>query len=414
MNTGPNNAQKTKTCTNCGETKPLSDFQYIKTQRRFVSQCKACINAKRVARARSHGRPPKKHVTNLLKGTKICSGCKQEKRLEDFYVSNGHYNYLCKECSRKKDTNKRRASGIKSKEEQRLEWEQKGEKPCIKCGNIKPLNDFKINNKTNRKKNVCTECEKNYYKEYREKNSNHKKETWMKWYEKNKDEIINYQKKYRESHKEQIRTRAKKYASQNTDKIRAQKAQYYKDNKEQLRQKNREYYRQNSEMLKEYQRQYAQKNVEKIFERRKAYRERNADILKERKKEYGKRNRQTITASWLSRRRNDPLFKLSTQARNLIRMSLSGRGYTKDTHTYEILGCDYETLWEHLKNTWLDNYGTEWNGEEYHIDHIVPLATAKTEQEIKDLCYYKNLQLLKPHDNLVKNKNLNWQLKKPE
>ena len=58
----------------------------------------------------------------------------------------------------------------------------------------------------------------------------------------------------------------------------------------------------------------------------------------------------------------------------------------------------------HLKETWLKNYGKEWNGEPYHIDHIIPLATATSEKEIIDLCYYKNLQMLTPKDNLVKNK----------
>ena len=92
-------------------------------------------------------------------------------------------------------------------------------------------------------------------------------------------------------------------------------------------------------------------------------------------------------------------------------MALISRGYPKNTHTYEIIGCDYNTLWEHLKDSWLKNYGTEWNGEEYHIDHIVPLATARTEQDVIRLCHYTNLQMLKPEDNLEKRDKLDWTIK---
>ena len=37
-----------------------------------------------------------------------------------------------------------------------------------------------------------------------------------------------------------------------------------------------------------------------------------------------------------------------------------------------------------------------------YIDHIVPLATATTENEVLKLCHYKNLQLLTAEDNLAK------------
>ena len=45
-----------------------------------------------------------------------------------------------------------------------------------------------------------------------------------------------------------------------------------------------------------------------------------------------------------------------------------------------------------------------------HIDHIIPLATAKTEKEVLDLCKINNLQLLTPEDNMSKKDKLDWSL----
>ena len=42
------------------------------------------------------------------------------------------------------------------------------------------------------------------------------------------------------------------------------------------------------------------------------------------------------------------------------------------------------------------------NHGEWHIDHKKPLASAKTEEELKKLCHYTNLQPLWALDNIRK------------
>jgi hypothetical protein len=53
--------------------------------------------------------------------------------------------------------------------------------------------------------------------------------------------------------------------------------------------------------------------------------------------------------------------------------------------------------------------GMNWdNIGEWHIDHIIPLSSAETEQETIKLCHYTNLQPLWAFDNLSKGNSLDW------
>ncbi len=401
-----------KTCSNCGEEKPLSAFQYIASQQRYVNQCKDCINEKRRARARLKGVKPKEQVTDLVNGTKRCSHCREIKPLQEFYfdTATNSYNYLCKKCARAKDKQKRLAKGIMSASERNQKDIERGAKVCNKCGKEKTLDNFNKDNRTGHYRGYCIECEQKYFKEYQKNNKNKIHARYQRYYEENAEALKAYQKEYRKNNPEKKRESDRRYNQANKEKIKAYRTKYYEDKKDYFRQKHHEYYEQHADEIKAYQKTYATENADLVFERRRKYREKNADVIRKRKREYGLKNRHKITEYYLTKRANDPLFKLSTQVRGLIRMSLKGKGYNKNTHTYEILGCDYETLWEHLKATWKKNYGTEWNGEPYHIDHIIPLATAKTEQDVIELCHYTNLQLLKPEDNQSKSDKLEWQI----
>ena len=64
-----------------------------------------------------------------------------------------------------------------------------------------------------------------------------------------------------------------------------------------------------------------------------------------------------------------------------------------------------------LLSTYKNNYGYEWDKKEpVHIDHIIPLATAKTKEEVIKLNHYTNLQLLKAKDNWQKRDKLDWKI----
>ena len=87
-------------------------------------------------------------------------------------------------------------------------------------------------------------------------------------------------------------------------------------------------------------------------------------------------------------------------------------GYNKNTRTYKILGCTYEEFKLHIESKfeeWMnwDNYG-KYNGEErygWDLDHIIPLSSATTEEDIIRLNHYSNIQPLCSYVNRVVKRN---------
>ena len=77
------------------------------------------------------------------------------------------------------------------------------------------------------------------------------------------------------------------------------------------------------------------------------------------------------------------------------------KGYAKSSKTTAILGCDWKTLKLHIERQFTKNMTWE-NRSEWHIDHIVPLASANTEEELIALNHYTNLRPMWAEDNLSK------------
>ena len=114
----------------------------------------------------------------------------------------------------------------------------------------------------------------------------------------------------------------------------------------------------------------------------------------------------SINKYYRNRRKEDELFAVTCRCRRRIQNFIKKSGYKKTSKTFEMIGCTPEQLLEHLHKTWYDNYGTEYNGEPVHIDHIIPLSSAETEEDMYKLCHYTNLQYLKPEDNLAKSDSI--------
>ena len=217
-------------------------------------------------------------------------------------------------------------------------------KKCNKCLKEKPINEF--NNHKGGKYGVmanCKLCRKLYTK------------------------------KYRETNKEKEFLRHKKYRLENANKEKQRASIFY------------------------------QKNKSKINEYRKNYNLLNKDKVSLQFKIAGEKWRNKNKHYVAKRRETDYMYKIRVNLTSRINRFFKYSKMTKNCKTMDILGISIEGFKEHLESKFTErmnfnNYGMRG----WHIDHIIPLSSAETEEEIIKLCHYTNLQPLWWDENIKK------------
>lgn len=160
-----------------------------------------------------------------------------------------------------------------------------------------------------------------------------------------------------------------------------------------------------------YSVKYRKRNKEIISEKGKAYHENNKTKISKRKSQYYIENREYILKrnyAWESEaKQGKPLFALRKVLRSRTAEAFYRGGFSKNSKTAEMLGCDWDFFLSHLQSKF--TAGMTWeNRGEWHMDHIIPLSSAKTEEKLIALCHYTNLQPLWAADNLKKSDSLDW------
>lgn len=153
----------------------------------------------------------------------------------------------------------------------------------------------------------------------------------------------------------------------------------------------------------------------KYKEYNKKWREKNKEYLKNKIKEYYTSHQEERIKYNIEYQKNreqiDPIYKMSRHLRKIIfnsfKRNKSG-SFRKSSKTEEILGCSLEFFISYLLNkcpegTMINDFGEKG----YHIDHIIPLSSANTQEEVTKLCHYTNLQPLWWKDNLLKSNKTN-------
>lgn len=107
---------------------------------------------------------------------------------------------------------------------------------------------------------------------------------------------------------------------------------------------------------------------------------------------------------YIKNARKDPFQKLKQSLRKRTHLAFQKHSWKKGG-SEKLLGCSFEEAKEHIENLFTE--GMHWhnhgNCEEcWHIDHIIPFASATTQEELITLCHYTNLQPLWRFDNLSK------------
>jgi len=198
-------------------------------------------------------------------------------------------------------------------------------------------------------------------------------------FHKNKNSLDGHKSKCKECRKQESKERYlnnieyfEKYRKENRDKINAKLTEWRKNNPE-------------------YRRTYYEKNYEKEIGYYKSKHEKN----KKNQTEYVKK-----------KYKNDILYSLKIKLNGRLHKVLKRNNFEKKYRFTEILGCSLEEFKLYFESKFTE--GMSWNlmGKEIHIDHIIPCASAKTEEEMIKLFHYSNLQPLWVKDNIKKSNKI--------
>ena len=156
-------------------------------------------------------------INNYME-TKKCKLCEENKSLNEFYLCGGKYSSRCKKCfgEYQKNNPNRKEIEKKCREKNKEILNEKRKKRYY--DNVEKTREYNRNlmkkrraeNPEKYKEYSQSEKNKQYQKEYREKNKEKQKQYIKDYYLKNQNELKNYQKNYQKENKEIRNKRYKK------------------------------------------------------------------------------------------------------------------------------------------------------------------------------------------------------------
>jgi len=122
---------------------------------------------------------------------------------------------------------------------------------------------------------------------------------------------------------------------------------------------------------------------------------------------YTETRRQYLKKYNRNKQETDRRYRLTKALRCAINNGFRAKGFTKKSRSVEIIGCSYEEFEKHIESLFQEKMTWENRGVHgWHIDHIIPVCTATTEEELIKLTHYTNLRPLWATDNLKKGSKL--------
>jgi hypothetical protein len=158
---------------------------------------------------------------------------------------------------------------------------------------------------------------------------------------------------------------------------------YRKENRDKINRKITEWRKNNPN----YRSDYYNKNYEKEINYSRIKNKKNREYLKDyQKKKYNE----------------DIVFAMRIKLSSRLNKVLKKNNFKKNSKFIEILGCSLENFKLYFESKFTKDMSWDLMGKEIHIDHIIPCASAKTEEEMIKLFHYTNLQPLWAKDNMSK------------
>lgn len=156
----------------------------------------------------------------------------------------------------------------------------------------------------------------------------------------------------------------------------------------------------------EYAKKYTIENRTKYLQSQKRYRENNYDKISE----YNKKNKDAVlkrTNIHYHKNKSNEIYILKRKLRDSIRRCFKYTNTIKNRRSEETLGCSIEFFKEYIESKFID--GMTWSNHGFygwHLDHIIPVSSSKTELDIIKLNHYTNFQPLWCIDNLKKSNKM--------
>lgn len=183
---------------------------------------------------------------------------------------------------------------------------------------------------------------------------------------------------------------AKAYYSNNSDIIKAKVSSYRSANPGKAAEAKRISRHKKLDEYKARERAYYQKNKERVISRAAEYSSKNPE-----------RKAATNARYVRTRMAIDPVFRLTYAIRCRLGQAFRSKSIPKRGRTRDMIGCGWDQLKAHIEAKFLPGMSWE-NREAWHIDHMTPLSSASTVEDMERLCHYTNLQPLWASDNIRK------------
>lgn len=162
------------------------------------------------------------------------------------------------------------------------------------------------------------------------------------------------------------------------------------------------------EKVRETKRKNRIKNREKIREYQRAYRVKNLARIKQLKKVNDIKRKSQINSYTRNKYHSNACFRCARLLRTRMNTALKKKGFKKRNRTEAILGCSIPEFVNKIENLLKPGMTWENRGEIWDIDHTVPLASAKSVEEMEILGHFSNQKPMFELPNRMKSDRLDW------